>query len=294
MKNPITLSALFCFAALAQSARASFDCRPTIVEKDRKGETKIHYDLQPLSGLRIASKTTETPPSTNEAKVSMTLCGDDTLPIDDKVAEEDQCPPNTKVCLTLLNHKSSSSESSRVTAVIPIWSLDTPEEDVKLKPRSKDEGLDITVDGPEYAGIRQQFELNLICAKDSASSSPEFVSYGDGKLVLSWETPSACEKALDGGEDSPAPGADTRTGGGGGFFHVLATVFWLLVGGLTLYFAIGMWYNYTTYGAKGLDLLPHKEFWRDLPTLFSDLVTHITSNIRGSSNGASRGGYTAI
>lgn len=55
-----------------------------------------------------------------------------------------------------------------------------------------------------------------------------------------------------------------------------------------------MWYNYTTYGAKGLDLLPHKEFWRDLPTLFSDLVTHITSNIRGSSNGASRGGYTAI
>lgn len=89
------------------------------------------------------------------------------------------------------------------------------------------------------ARIRQQFELNLICAKDSASSSPEFVSFGDGKLVLSWETPSACEKALDGGEDSLPHGDDTRTGGGGGFFHVLATMFWLLVGGLTLYFAIG-------------------------------------------------------
>jgi hypothetical protein len=86
--------------------------------------------------------------------------------------------------------------------------------------------------------IRQQFELNLVCAKDS-SSSPELVSYGDGKLVLSWETPSACEKALEGGDDSLPPGSETRTGGGGGFFHVLATMFWLSIVGLILYFAIG-------------------------------------------------------
>lgn len=63
---------------------------------------------------------------------------------------------------------------------------------------------------------------------------------------------------------------------------------------LTLNLSSGMWYNYTTYGAKGLDLLPHKEFWRDLPALFSDLASHITSSIRGSSSGSSRGGYTAI
>lgn len=102
MKNPITLPALLCFASLANTARASFDCRPTIVEKDRKGETKIHYDLQPLSGLRIASKTTETPPSTNEAKVSMTLCGDDTLAIDDKVAEEDQVSLAHRLIISLM------------------------------------------------------------------------------------------------------------------------------------------------------------------------------------------------
>lgn len=90
MKGTLAFSTLLCAALLANTAQATFDCRPTIVEKDRKGETKIHYDLQPLSGLRIASKTTETPPTTNEAKVSMSLCGDDVLPIDDKIADEDQ------------------------------------------------------------------------------------------------------------------------------------------------------------------------------------------------------------
>jgi hypothetical protein len=90
MKGVFTLSRLLCIAALAGAAQATFDCRPTIEQKDRKGETKLHFDLQPLSGLRTTSKTTETPPTTNEAKVSITLCGDDVLTIDDKVAEEDQ------------------------------------------------------------------------------------------------------------------------------------------------------------------------------------------------------------
>ena len=77
----------------------------------------------------------------------------------------------------------------------------------------------------------------MICAKDATSSAPELVSYGDGKLVLTWETPSACETAVDGSDDtSPFPSEKT---GGGGFVHFLATMFWLLVVGLILYFAFG-------------------------------------------------------
>ena len=34
----------------------------------------VEYDLHPLSGTRHASKNTETPPTTSEAKVSMRLC----------------------------------------------------------------------------------------------------------------------------------------------------------------------------------------------------------------------------
>ena len=90
--------------------------------------------------------------------------------------------------------------------------------------------------GTQLASIRQQFELNLICAKEATSSSPELVSYGDGKLKLSWETPSACETALDGSDDTPP--ANEKTGGGG-FLHFLSTMFWLIVVGLFLYFAFG-------------------------------------------------------
>ncbi|KAJ9108956.1 hypothetical protein QFC21_000279 [Naganishia friedmannii] len=295
MKSTLVLKTLLCAAAYFGTAQATFDCRPSFDLKDRKGETTVHFDLESLSGLRTASKQTETPPTTNEATVSMTLCGDDVLPVDDKIAEEDQCPPNTKVCLVLLNHKSSSTEASRITAVIPIWMLDTPDSDVSVAPRSREEGLDITVSGPDYAGTRQQLELNLICGNDAAST-PELVSYSDGKLVVQWETPSGCESALEGGSDKTPDGEDSGGSprGGRGFFHYVFLTFWLSVIGLFFYFAVGIWYNYTTYGARGLDLLPHKEFWRDLPTFCSDLAAHVTSSIRGSSGGGSRGGYTAI
>jgi hypothetical protein len=39
-----------------------------------------------------------------------------------------------------------------VTAVIPIWSTNTAEDDIKVSTREEDQGLDINVNGPEYAG----------------------------------------------------------------------------------------------------------------------------------------------
>ncbi|KAJ9097369.1 hypothetical protein QFC19_006837 [Naganishia cerealis] len=132
MKTTLAFKTLLCAAACFGTAQATFNCRPTFDSKNRKGETKQYFNLEPLSELQTVTKTTETPPTTNEARVSMTLCGDDVLGVDDKIAEEDQ--------------------ASRITAVIPIWSLDTPDSDVNVKPKGRDEGLDITVTGKEYAG----------------------------------------------------------------------------------------------------------------------------------------------
>jgi hypothetical protein len=39
-----------------------------------------------------------------------------------------------------------------VTAVIPIWSTGTAEDDIKVSTRENDQGLDISVIGAEYAG----------------------------------------------------------------------------------------------------------------------------------------------
>lgn len=96
MKSSHVVKTLLCAAAYFGTSQAAFDCRPSFDLKDRKGETTVHYNLEPLSGLHTASKQTETPPTTNEARVSMTLCGDDVLAIDDKIAEEDQvsCSPS--------------------------------------------------------------------------------------------------------------------------------------------------------------------------------------------------------
>lgn len=81
------LSHLFLGLISAGSAFA-FECKPTVRSNNDKQD--LNFDLTPLSGLREASMETETPPTVNEAKVRFSLCGDDSVPWDDKLAEEDQ------------------------------------------------------------------------------------------------------------------------------------------------------------------------------------------------------------
>jgi hypothetical protein len=65
--------------AFALPARA-FDCALTV--------SGIQYDLKPLGGLRTATHTSSTPPTSNEARVLMNLCGD--IGSEDGVSDEDQ------------------------------------------------------------------------------------------------------------------------------------------------------------------------------------------------------------
>lgn len=59
-----------------------------------------------------------------------------------------------------------------------------------------------------------------------------------------------------------------------------------------VYFVAGAAYNYKVYNARGLDLIPHRDFWLDLPyhvrNLFAQVVDMIMSRRRGS------GGYVAV
>jgi hypothetical protein len=66
-------------AALALQVQA-FDCALTA--------SGIQYDLKPLGGLRTATHTSSTPPTSNEAKVLMNLCGD--IGSEDGVSDEDK------------------------------------------------------------------------------------------------------------------------------------------------------------------------------------------------------------
>jgi hypothetical protein len=76
--------------AFSLPARA-FDCALTV--------SGIQYDLKPLGGLRTATHTSSTPPTSNEARVLMNLCGD--IGSEDGVSDEDkvsQPPSQTTHC----------------------------------------------------------------------------------------------------------------------------------------------------------------------------------------------------
>ena len=150
------------------SLAAAFECAFTA--------NGVSYDLTPLGGVRSASSRTDTPPTQSEARLRMDLCGDgvgreDGLADEDQVhsrkpepailnqdlmqekrVTDDQCPSDSKVCLKLVNIKGSDE---RVTSVIPVWSKDVPSDQILTTPfmgMDKSSGVEITVNGPEYAG----------------------------------------------------------------------------------------------------------------------------------------------
>lgn len=52
----------------------------------------------------------------------------------------------------------------------------------------------------------------------------------------------------------------------------LISIYFSFFLGFGLYFGLGALYNSRTYNARGWDLLPHSDFWRDLPYLIK--VSH--------------------
>lgn len=69
-------------------ASAAVDCKPVVSSPN--GKSTLKFDLTPLAGLHEASKETSTPPTTQEARVQLNVCGDDSIPYNDDLAEEDQ------------------------------------------------------------------------------------------------------------------------------------------------------------------------------------------------------------
>lgn len=55
------------------------------------------------------------------------------------------------MCMTLVNRKADTDD--RVTSVVPLWSKDAPDGDVKVSAISGGSGgLEIVVNGADYAG----------------------------------------------------------------------------------------------------------------------------------------------
>jgi len=220
----------------------------------------------------------------------MNLCGDG-VGREDGIDDEDQCPPGLRVCVKLFNRKDSAPQPERITQVIPLWPQDIPDDRVWLRPMGTNgqDGLRIWVEGEPYAEAHQHLNLTLRCDPSASEPNPSIVSYQSSRLTLDWASPDACPRSTGGGGGQSDGGSESRTGWG--FWGLLRFFFWLFVVGLVAYFALGVLYNHQQYSARGWDLIPHRDFWREFPLLLQDLFSHLFAGLRGS---GARGGYSSL
>ncbi|KAL4402887.1 type II membrane protein [Malassezia pachydermatis] len=231
-----------------------FDCARVIT---RDGAAPI--DLRPAfaSGALTAVIEQATPPTTTVTSVRMDLCSP--LARDKTLSDEDQCPANTHVCMTVANRRKDGAQA--MAQVIPV--AGTPQgltvEHAKFDTGQKEE-WQLAFPGAVWADKAQHTKLTVTCAVEgdvTGTLSIRGYNVDEGQLTLQWDTPLACA-------DLPTtpPRPPPRTKHRRGWF---ARLCWLIIIGMLIYLAVGVWYNYTQYGATGWDLLPHRDFWRDVP-----------------------------
>jgi len=267
---------------------SAFDCHLTI--------ENLKFDLTSLSGEHVISRTRETPPTTMVDSLRFNLC--ENLKTQGDLSEQDQCGPETRFCMTMTNKKLNKED--RITSVIPIAQMSTlePKYHVSLSPKF----ISLILNGPDYPlpttslSKPQSINLTVIC-HPLETSDPKFVSYDGSRLDVEWTGSAGCPFEEEGGnkdddkkddkkEDDKSPGHES-IGSGLGWFSLSVLLC------LAAYFGLGAYYNYSTYGARGADLIPHRDFWKEVPYMLSDVVSHLCSNIRPRRT-SSRGGYISV
>ncbi|KAF9462416.1 autophagy-related protein 27 [Collybia nuda] len=288
----VLLSLLFISVPLTVAADndSLFDCRVSV--------DGAKFDLTQLAGEHTINKTRELPPSTMVDSLRFDLCED--LKKLDKVADRDQCKTGTRACLSQINKKDDDPE--RVISVIPIVQSSSINPSYSAGQDSS-KFLTIVFKGPEYPNpitttpTTQSFNLTLLCDPEG-NEDPVFKSYDGAQVQVEWKTKAGCpsKEGSDGGKggdsDDKNPPKDkdennSRSAGSGiGWF------FLMLLLAFAAYFGLGAYYNYSNYGARGTDLIPHRDFWKEVPYMLRDVVSHLCSSVR-SRRPANRG-YIAV
>ncbi|KAJ7647314.1 autophagy-related protein 27 [Roridomyces roridus] len=259
----------------------SFDCHVQL--------GGLKYDLSHLEHKTVKHDH-PSPPTREELVIDISLCSD--LKIEDSIPKDDQCPTGTRICLTKINWK---GEDTRVTAVVPVAQTATLQPSYATLPSAK--GLSVVLYGSAYphpinsTETQQSANISILCNPDAPTdSSPTYTSYDGGRLELEWVSPAGCGFQGDSDNDkdeskSPGNSSSGALSSVGWFFLVLLLAF-------AAYMGLGAYYQYSTYGASGLDLIPHRDFWMEVPYMLKDVVSHLCSTVRPRRS--SRGGYIAV
>ncbi|KAF9400436.1 hypothetical protein BGX21_004307 [Mortierella sp. AD011] len=170
--------------------------------------------------------------------------------------------PST-IFLRTIAGSAPATDTSPAREVAPSVALAEKLEDVKELP------WNLTLKGGNIDGQDQSAIITFICdmAVTDSNVGPTLTKYENGVVYFSWKSSFACP------QQTPAPVSEGMSS-----FGVFMTV--LTVLGL-IYLVAGAVYNHKVYGARGLDLLPNIDFWRDFPSLVADVVRHIWNSVTG-------------
>ncbi|KAJ3724524.1 autophagy-related protein 27 [Lentinula raphanica] len=282
LPTSILLLLISCYASTTEAAEG-FDCIVNI------GTTK--FDLTSLNNEHKVTRSRSTPPTTMVDTLTFNICDD--LTVQGDASELDRCPSGSRACFTKINQK--QDQDDRVVAVIPVAQDDVL--NPSFSKLSSPPGLSIIMHGQSYPvgsdnAVGQSFKVNLICNENA--SDPKFVSYDGSQVEVEWTNPAACgtepsddsSNDNEGGNDGDSEEQESVGSGIGWFFLVILLAF-------AAYFGLGAYHNYTTYGATGMDLIPHRDFWQEVPYMLSDVVSHLCSSARPRRS-SNRGGYIAV
>ncbi|KAF9573924.1 hypothetical protein EC968_007752 [Mortierella alpina] len=191
---------------------------------------------------------------------------------DTKVIEDDK--PKTLFLKTIAG-SAAATDTSPARDVAPTVARPQGSSD------EKDQSWLLTLKGGNIDGRDQSVVIKFVCDRSvtDAKEGLALDKYENDRLDLTWKGLFSCAA-----KDVQLPTAEGMSG-----FRVFLTVFGV-VG--FIYIVAGAVYNYKTYGARGLDLLPNLDFWRDFPSLVSDVVRSVWDSVTGRAT--SSRGYVSV
>ncbi|KAA1127851.1 hypothetical protein PGTUg99_005607 [Puccinia graminis f. sp. tritici] len=259
------------------------DCKFTTPE----GSTTYDFNnlIDTASWPLNITTTRPTPPSTTTETLLISLCKK--LPPPDDPSQS--CPDGTLVCLLIYNQIGTDR---RLEKIIPVGIGDQSSPTIQVNTTGNHkESLQLKIEGSKYNSIQQSVLLNLICSDEDRKASrpstkPTTTIYDpiQGLLNITWPTPVACASSSPTHKDSPSVHNESSNP----FRNFVVFVFLIFFA----YLILGMWLNYNRYGLTGLDGLPHKTFWEELPRKLLDLVR--SSSLFSSRRPSARADYTPL
>ena len=270
--------------ASAAAVAAAYDCADICPSPENSYRVDLSKVRQPI----FISRLDETPPSTTETEVTLDLCR--SLPANRTLPRDEQCAPGTLVCTRRSNRRAGTARVEQVissAATGPGGAISGKVSEYEHDVRAGKETFFLELEGKPWAGRSQRTKVRFECDPRAGDGMPIVSEYdmSAGILQLRWVTALACSQQ----SNVPRPGAPAREKRGIGFFSVFFTV---AVVAFVAYMIVGMWNNYTQYGATGWDMVPHRDFWRESPYIARDAALHV---FRSVSHAASpRGGYEPV